>query len=437
MSRRSSARSHHRAGPGPAADGRPDRAAERRSGAGYTLAHAGRQLRLGPIAFWVVVGTLVIMAVWSITTATYFAFREDVLTRLIARQADLQYGYEDRIAELRAQIDRISSRQLIDQEQYEQKLDQILRRQTMLEGRASALHGLGESTGSAKPPARAGAAGEPRVSPLKSSFAGDKGAFLLPLDRRAPVDPSTSIFAATAGGIGGAIVRLQASLDRVEQRQAVTLNSMAENYDAKARRMRGVLAELGVDVGKAAVADGAPAMGGPFIPAALPKDAMAFERQIHRIGMARAQLTRLTRTLGSVPVRKPVDGEIDLASGFGVRMDPFTGSPAMHTGLDLQGDAGDAVRATASGTVTHAGWSGGYGRVVDIDHGNGLSTRYAHLSSIDVRVGQAVRSGQIVGKIGSTGRSTGPHLHYETRMRGAAVDPQKFLRAGQRLDGSL
>jgi murein DD-endopeptidase MepM/ murein hydrolase activator NlpD len=441
MFRRSSSRYHHHDHAGHAADGRPDRTAARRSRAGYTLAHAGRQLRLGPIAFWVVVGTLVIMAVWSITTATYFAFREDVLTGLIARQADMQYGYEDRIAELRAQIDRISSRQLIDQEQYEQKLDQILRRQTMLEGRASALHGLGESTGSAKPPARAGAGGEPRVSPLKSSFAGDKGAFLLPLDRRAPVDPSTSMFAASAGGIGGAIVRLQGSLDRVEQRQMATLNSMAENYDSKARRMRGVLVELGVDVGKASVADGAPAMGGPFIPAALPKDAtkdaMAFERQIHRIRTARAQLTRLTRTLGSVPVRKPVDGEIDLASGFGVRMDPFTGSPAMHTGLDLQGDTGDAVRATASGTVTHAGWSGGYGRVVDIDHGNGLSTRYAHLSSIDVRVGQAVRSGQIVGKIGSTGRSTGPHLHYETRMRGAAVDPQKFLRAGQRLDGSL
>jgi murein DD-endopeptidase MepM/ murein hydrolase activator NlpD len=389
----------------------------------------------------VVVGTLVIMAVWSITTATYFAFREDVLTRLIARQADLQYGYEDRIAELRAQIDRISSRQLIDQEQYEQKLDQILRRQTTLEGRAGALHGLGEVTGAPKPPARAGAGSEPRVSPLKSSFAGDKGAFFFLLDRRAPVDPRTSMFAASAGGIGGAIVRLQASLDRVEQRQMATLNSMAENYDSKARRMRGVLTELGVDVGKAALADGAPAMGGPLIPAASPKDAandaIAFERQIHRIRMARAQVTRLTRTLGSVPVRKPVDGEIDLASGFGVRMDPFTGSPAMHTGLDLQGDTGDAVRATASGTVMHAGWSGGYGRVVDIDHGNGLSTRYAHLSSIDVRVGQAVRSGQIVGKIGSTGRSTGPHLHYETRMRGAAVDPQKFLRAGQRLDGSL
>jgi murein DD-endopeptidase MepM/ murein hydrolase activator NlpD len=75
--------------------------------------------------------------------------------------------------------------------------------------------------------------------------------------------------------------------------------------------------------------------------------------------------------------------------------------------------------------------------VVDIDHGNGLSTRYGHLSSIDVRVGQSIRTGQIIGKIGSTGRSTGPHLHYETRVRGEAVDPNKFLRAGQKLDASL
>jgi hypothetical protein len=82
---------------------------------GYTLAHAGRQLRVGPIAFWVVVGTLVIMAAWTVTTATYFAFRDDVLTGLIARQAEMQYGYEDRIADLRAQIDRMSSRQLLNQ----------------------------------------------------------------------------------------------------------------------------------------------------------------------------------------------------------------------------------------------------------------------------------------------------------------------------------
>src|SRR6478672_13165825 len=110
--------------------------------AGYTLAHGSRQVRLGPVAFWIAVGTLVIMAVWTVITGTYFAFREDVLTRLIARQAEMQFGYEDRIAELRAQVDRFLSRQLLDQEQYEQKLEQVLHRQAMLESRAATLNAL-------------------------------------------------------------------------------------------------------------------------------------------------------------------------------------------------------------------------------------------------------------------------------------------------------
>src|SRR5262245_511730 len=442
MSRRVSAQYYHRGYVGDSADVRLHRAATPHAAnhaalgrwAGYTLIHAGRQLRLGPIAFWVVVGTLVIMAVWTITTATYFAFREDVLTRLIARHAEMQFGYEDRIADLRAQIDRISSRQLLDQEQYEQKLDQILRRQSILESRAGALNGLGDITGSIKPPTRGGAAAEPR---LKPSPINDKGSFLFPREREAPIDPRTSLAIKSAGGVGGAIIRLQQSLDRVEQRQAATLNSLEESYDSKARRIRGVLTELGVDVGKVVPAEPAGGVGGPYVPARLPKEPIGFERQLHRLAIARGHVTRLTRVLGTVPVRKPVDGEMELVSTFGVRNDPFTGSPAMHTGLDVQGETGKPVRATADGTVSAAGWSGGYGKSVDIDHGNGISTRYGHLSSIDVPVGQHVRTGQIVGKIGSTGRSTGPHRNYETRVRGEAVDPQKFLRAGRRLDGGV
>jgi murein DD-endopeptidase MepM/ murein hydrolase activator NlpD len=84
-----------------------------------------------------------------------------------------------------------------------------------------------------------------------------------------------------------------------------------------------------------------------------------------------------------------------------------------------------------------AGWNGGYGKMVEVDHGNGFATRYAHLSAIDVEVGQSIRIGQIVGRVGSTGRSTGPHLHYETRVDGDPVDPQRFLRAGVRLGGAL
>src|SRR5277367_1809661 len=107
------------------------------AGTGYTIAHAGRQIRLGPVAFWIFVGTVVIMAGWSIATATYFAFRDDLLRGLIARQTEQQYAYEDRIAELRARIDRTTSRQLLDQEQFEQKLDDLVRRQASLETRAT------------------------------------------------------------------------------------------------------------------------------------------------------------------------------------------------------------------------------------------------------------------------------------------------------------
>jgi murein DD-endopeptidase MepM/ murein hydrolase activator NlpD len=378
--------------------------------------HAGRQLRLGPIAFWVVVGTTVIMAVWTVTTATYFAFREDVLTGLLARHAEMQYAYEDRIADLRAQIDRISSRQLLNQEQYEQKLDQIMRRQTALEDRAHTLQAMPDDilTGSSR---RRGGRGASESSPAHG-----KSSRLVPSDR------------STREAMGTALARLQTSLDRVEARQTATLSSMQESYDAKARRIRGVLAELGVDTARLSARAGA-ATGGPLIAARLPANAGEFERHAHRVGIARAQLDRLTQALALVPLRRPVMGEIEVGSGFGMRIDPFIRAPAMHTGVDLRADAGDPARATAEGTVTVAGWSGGYGKMVEIDHGNGLVTRYGHLSAIDVRVGQHIRAGQILGKVGSTGRSTGPHLHYETRVGGEAVDPQKFLRAGTRLAG--
>ena len=102
----------------------------------------------------------------------------------------------------------------------------------------------------------------------------------------------------------------------------------------------------------------------------------------------RGQVERLTRTLGAVPIRKPMIGELEWTSGFGVRADPFLRAPAMHTGLDIRADIGEPARATAAGTVTMAGWNGGYGKMVEVDHGNGFATRYAHLSAIDVEVGQ-------------------------------------------------
>ena len=412
-----------------------------RSHDGYTLTHAGHQIRIGPVAFWIVVGTLVIMAVWSIGTGTYFAFRDNVLTRLIGRQAEMQFAYEDRIAELRAQVDRIMSRQLLDQEQFEKKLNVLLQRQSTLEQRAAALGGDVSSTGSIKParispPSVMPAGKTPRLSPIN-----DTVIFVAPPDREArlqsrELQAETTRVAerTTTGGLNGMLARVSLSLDKVEQKQSATLTDLEERIDVKARSMRSVLADLGVDAAR--MPADAPA-GGPFVPLRPPQSgASAFERQLYRINVARAQVDRYNHALIAVPVRKPVIGEVDMSSPFGMRMDPFLGRPAVHTGIDMRGEIGEPVHATATGRVSIAGREGGYGNMVEINHGNGLATRYGHLSQINVKVGQNVRIGEVIGRIGSTGRSTGPHLHYETRVNGEAIDPQKFLRAGLRL-GSI
>src|SRR2546423_9691661 len=187
------------------------------SSADYTLGHGGRQVRLGPIAFWVTVGSLVIMAAWTVITATYFAFRDDVLTSLIARQTEMQFAYEDRIAELRAQVDRMSSRQLLDQEQVEHKLDAILHRQTMLEQRANTLSTLPDLgiTGAIRSPGR-----------------GDRS-----VTRPPPInDKSPSATSGRKAGVSNIdvmLTRLASSLDRVETEQAAALVWVESSYDLK------------------------------------------------------------------------------------------------------------------------------------------------------------------------------------------------------------
>jgi murein DD-endopeptidase MepM/ murein hydrolase activator NlpD len=440
MSYQSSLRRHVAAHPATKHERSTRKEAQRRSAkmpGAYTLIHAGRQLRIGPIAFWLSVSGLLVMALWSAGTATYFAFRDDLLTRLIARQAEMQHGYEDRITELRVQVDRLTSRQLLDQEQVEQRIGRLMRRQSTLESRAAAISGLPDlaPTGSTKP-ARPTLMRPDSAAPSAKPSLIDDGLILAPPSERDAGSASRPTAAGPArhsggrkiNGVEASLAWLQDSLDRIESHQAATLLAIEETYDAKVRRMRGVLTDLGMDAGKAATTP-AGAIGGPYVPAG----AGGFERQIYRIQLARGQMDRLHRTLLAVPVRKPLAGDLETSSGFGVRLDPFIRAPAMHTGLDFRSTTGEPVRATAAGKVVSTGWSGGYGRMIEIDHGNGFSTRYGHLSEILVSDDQSIKPGQLIGRVGSTGRSTGPHLHYETRIDGEAVDPHKFLRAGSRL----
>jgi hypothetical protein len=193
-----------------------------------------------------------------------------VLRTLIARQAEQQFAYEDRIAELRAQIDRTTSHQLIDQEQFEQKLDELMRRQSLLESRATALGGGIDpaTTGSLRPGAK------PSAEPAPAPQRGDRA-------RQSSLGHSN---------LGAALGRLEAALDRVEHRQALALNQVQDRYETKARQIRSTLAQLGLRTD-------APASGGPFVPVKLAADDQAFGRALLRVNVARADATALGTTL--------------------------------------------------------------------------------------------------------------------------------------------
>ena len=169
------------------------------------------------------------------------------------------------------------------------------------------------------------------------------------------------------------------------------------------------------------------AMGGPFIPF-FNNDDQHLHPTLERLNLALQKMDGLERTLIAIPSGKPASSGM-VSSSYGFRRDPFTGAGAMHSGMDFKGPLGQPILAAAGGKVTHAGWKSGYGKTVEITHGNGLMTRYAHMSKIGVTAGQKVEQGLQLGAMGSTGRSTGTHLHFEVRLNGRAINPRPFLEA--------
>jgi murein DD-endopeptidase MepM/ murein hydrolase activator NlpD len=171
----------------------------------------------------------------------------------------------------------------------------------------------------------------------------------------------------------------------------------------------------------------APVLSGAF---GAPDTAFGVLRDIlgvieQRLASVRSDVERRQALASATPSIWPIAGWI--SSGFGQRRDPFTGQQDFHPGLDISGDHGQAITSPADGTVTGAAYNGNYGNLITIDHGFGLTTRYGHLSRFDVTVGQQIRRGQVIGYVGSTGRSTSPHLHYEVLVNGQLTNPLRLL----------
>jgi murein DD-endopeptidase MepM/ murein hydrolase activator NlpD len=233
--------------------------------------------------------------------------------------------------------------------------------------------------------------------------------------------------------LGAEVASLSGLLESIEEAQGNIVARLAEQASESGDALKRTLSIAGLDVDRIldrlSRSDGGAAVGGPL----LPIDESLGAQLVHKILTVDRRIDdfeRLQNLMQRLPLIAPLD-EYRITSGYGRRVDPFTKRLALHSGIDLASRRKASVMATAPGKVTYVGWKGGYGKIVEVDHGLGIRTRYAHLSNIYVKRGQKLEFREKVGQVGSTGRSTGEHLHYEVVVDSRSQNPADFIKAGQ------
>jgi murein DD-endopeptidase MepM/ murein hydrolase activator NlpD len=349
-------------------------------------------------------GLFVVLLGTNALTAVGLLMAPDI-ARLMGGQNDMVVAaYEDRLAQMRVEIDRLHSRSYAQAGDMNLQLQELSQQQEALLEQHQLVKALVEK-------------------------ADQLGIAAIPMQQEPPETLALAI--APSGNPDVA-----ATARSVERMMAETQEAMSGIAVAANQRTAGIveaLGELGIAVDLPAASTG---VGGPLLPpradagAATIEDANAVMDALLRYKAARDGIN-------AAPVRMPIAGNYRQSSTFGNRSDPFTGRRAFHSGLDFAAATGTTVFSAGEGVVSFVGDRSGYGKVVEVRHANGLLTRYAHLSSQLAREGQAVSTGTPIAKVGSTGRSTGPHLHFEVRRADEALDPKPFLETGKRLGAIL
>jgi len=412
---------------------------------------SGDKVRHMTIQPWMAALSVCFVSVFSIgylAATSYLVLRDDLIGGTMARQARMQHEYEDRIAALRAQVDRVTSRQLLDQQVVEDKVEKLLQQQMALSsrhGRLGTLLDRAEESGIAEKEVQPA-----ETAPLAYEKRADASGGLKAIERlmgigaKAPQQKITLAYAPQSASGGQEAMsdradrlfsKVTLSLKDIEREQKTRIDSLTAGASEATDAIMTILARTGVKVAADEAVATAPiardddAIGGPFVE---PETTEAFDNSLVGLDTALGRLESVRSQARKLPFNNPSPAS-DITSSFGNRLDPFLGRLALHAGIDFRAPTGTRILATAPGTVITAGKTGGYGNMVEIDHGNGITTRYAHLSTILVNAGDKIATGEAIARSGSTGRSTGPHLHYEVRLNGEAVDPMRFLTAGIKL----
>jgi murein DD-endopeptidase MepM/ murein hydrolase activator NlpD len=350
---------------------------------------------------------------------------------------DARLEYEDRIAAMRNEVDRLNDQLMIDQTEYLERVDQVKadfdrlleRHKRLVEffRQATARKAAGET-----PPALLEPLPNPTDEMPADSHGGQSGLAPNPMKGNLAAE-SFSLRYATAFRNPLEALQPLADLNRLfadyEKMELTLLDDALEIVQNRSSKARDIFQKLGIDDQRVvANSDYQPAeIGGPLITVSLEEPRVdVVSKKLGEVLDTYDAYAKMKHEAQGLPVQMPLKNTLKVTSGYGIRRDPFRHTIAMHAGVDFKSEVNSPVYATAEGKISAAGWEGAYGRMVEILHDNGVATRYAHLSSIAVAVGEKVKRGDMVGRLGNTGRSTGPHLHYETRVRGRAVDPVRF-----------
>ncbi|MFD2649861.1 M23 family metallopeptidase [Devosia albogilva] len=308
-------------------------------------------------------------------------------------------AYEDRIAELRVEIDRLHSRNYAQAGDMNLQLQELAQQQEVLLEQHQLVKVLVD---------KADALGiAPAATPTTAAIT---------VPTTASGNPD---IAATA-----------ASIDQMMTETRSAMASIASTASERTEGIVSTLTRLGIPVTLPPVEEG---VGGPLL---APVEDAALSPAVEDANAVLAALIRYQaarQSIDAAPVHMPISDGYRQSSGFGNRKDPFTGSRAFHAGLDFAAPSGTSVFSAAAGVVTFVGQKSGYGKTVEVTHSSGFITRYGHLSAYMVEKDQRVNTGTPIAKVGSTGRSTGPHLHFEVRRNDTALNPKEFLEAGRQL----
>jgi murein DD-endopeptidase MepM/ murein hydrolase activator NlpD len=374
---------------------------------------------------------------WLAFSSINIAFKDQLLDLRERGMYEARLEYEDRIAAMRSEVDQLNDKLMIDQGEYLGRVDKVKMEFDRLVERHKQLVEFFRQSVVKKPASETAPAivvepPKPTEEMPADSHGDQSGLQPSPHKRGLNDFKFAERWAAhfrTTGEAELPLADLETMLGRYKQMEIALLDEALSIAEERVARARKIFKRLGID-DRSVVANSryqTAETGGPFVPVSFGEDGKdeVSERMVKMLDAADAY-DKMKHAAVQLPMHMPMKNIRRVTSGYGIRRDPFRHTIAMHGGVDFKSGMNSPVYATGDGKVNTAGWEGAYGRMVEIVHDNGVATRYAHLSSITVAVGDRVKRGDLVGRLGNTGRSTGPHLHYETRVRGRAVDPVRF-----------